>query len=141
PPLKDDVWELYDMTKDFSQAHDLAKKNPAKLKEMQDLFMQEAAKNHVLPIDDRRSERFDPRIAGRPDLMNGRTSLTVYTGMLGISENAFINVKNCAYTITAPIELDDGNASGVIIAQAGAFGGWTLYMKNGVIHHEYNYFG
>jgi arylsulfatase len=141
PPLEKDVWELYDMTKDFSQAHDLAKKNPAKLKEMQDLFTQEAEKNHVLPIDDRRSERFDPRVAGRPDLMNGRTSLTVYTGMQGISENAFINVKNCAYTITAPVELKDGNTSGVIIAQAGAFGGWTLYMKDGRVHHEYNYFG
>jgi arylsulfatase A-like enzyme len=141
PPLKDDVWELYNMTKDFSQAHDLAKKNPAKLKEMQDLFMQVAEKNYVLPIDDRRSERFDARIAGRPDLMNGRTSLTVYTGMLGISENAFINMKNCAYTITAPVELSDGNTNGVVIAQAGAFGGWTLYFKDGKLHHEYNYFG
>ena len=140
-PLKDDVWELYDMSKDFSQAHDLAKKNPAKLKVMQDLFMQEAEKNHVLPIDDRRSERFDPRIAGRPDLMNGRTSLTVYTGMLGISENAFINVKNCAYTITVPVELADASTNGVIIAQAGAFGGWSLYFKDGKVHHEYNYFG
>jgi len=141
PPLADDVWELYDMTKDFSQARDLAKKNPAKLKEMQDLFMQEAEKNYVLPIDDRRAERFDARIAGRPDLMNGRTSLTVYTGMQGISENAFINVKNCSYTITAPVELTDANTNGVIIAQAGAFGGWTLYMKDGRVHHEYNYFG
>jgi len=141
PPLKDDVWELYDMSKDFSQAHDLARKYPARLKEMQDLFMQEAEKSHVLPIDDRRSERFDPRIAGRPDLMNGRTSLTVYTGMQGISENAFINVKNCAYTITAPVELSDPNTRGVIIAQAGAFGGWSLYMKDGKVHHEYNYFG
>jgi arylsulfatase len=108
---------------------------------MQDLFLKEAEKNHVLPIDDRRSERFDARIAGRPDLMNGRTSLTVYTGMQGISENAFINVKNCPYTITVPVELKDASTSGVIIAQAGAFGGWVLYMKDGKIHHEYNYFG
>ena len=140
-PLQDDVWELYDMSKDFSQAHDLARKNPSKLKEMQDLFMQEAAKNHVLPIDDRRSERMIPAMAGRPDLLNGRTSLTVYPGMLGIMENAFINVKNCAYTITAPVELPDANTNGVIIAQAGAFGGWTLYFKDGKVHHEYNYFG
>jgi arylsulfatase len=140
-PLQDDVWELYDMTKDFSQAHDLAKKNPAKLKEMQDLFMHEAQKNHVLPIDDRRSERMIAAMAGRPDLMNGRTSLTVYPGMLGIMENAFINVKNCAYTITAPVELTDANTQGVIIAQAGAFGGWVLYFKDGRVHHEYNYFG
>jgi len=73
--------------------------------------------------------------------MNGRTSLTVYPGMVGISENAFINVKNCAYTITAPVELSDANTNGVIISQAGAFGGWTLYFKDGKVHHEYNYFG
>src|SRR5262249_55467080 len=119
----------------------LAAANPAKLKEMQDLFTKEAIKNHVLPIDDRRSERFDASIAGRPDLMGKRTSLTVYPGMQGIAENAFINVKNRYYTVTAPVELRDGNASGVIIAQAGRFGGWTLYMKDGRVHHEYNYFG
>jgi arylsulfatase len=141
PPLENDVWELYNMSEDFSQAHDLAAKNPAKLKELQDLFMKEAARNFVLPIDDRRSERFDAAIAGRPDLIGKRTSLTVYPGMLGISENAFINVKNRAYTVTAPVELRDGKSNGVIIAQAGAFGGWALYMKDGKIHHEYNYFG
>jgi len=141
PPLANDVWELYDMSADFSQAHDLASKNPAKLKELQDLFMKEAARNFVLPIDDRRSERFDAGIAGRPDLIGKRTSLTVYPGMIGISENAFINVKNRAYTVTAPVELRDAKTNGVIIAQAGAFGGWALYMKDGKIHHEYNYFG
>ena len=78
PPLTADVWELYHTAEDFSQAHDLAAQNPAKLKELQDLFMKQAVANHVLPIDDRRSERFDPKMAGRPDLMNGRTSLTVY---------------------------------------------------------------
>ena len=129
------------MAEDFSQAHDLAAQNPAKLKELQDLFTKEAIKNHVLPIDDRRSERFDATIAGRPDLMGGRTSLTVYPGMTGMAENAFINVKNRSYTITAPVELKDANTSGVIIAQAGAFGGWVLYMKEGKVHHEYNYFG
>jgi arylsulfatase A-like enzyme len=141
PPLSKDVWELYHVSEDFSQAHDLASQNPAKLKELQDLFMKEAARNHVLPIDDRRSERFDASIAGRPDLIGDRTSLTVYPGMLGITENAFINVKNRSYTVTAPVVLRDANTNGVIIAQAGAFGGWTLYMKDGKIHHEYNYFG
>ena len=72
PPLKDDVWELYNIDKDFSEADNLAAKNPEKLKELQDLFMQEAERNHVLPIDDRRSERFNPAIAGRPDLLGGR---------------------------------------------------------------------
>src|SRR6266581_4265499 len=141
PPLSKDTWELYHVVEDFSQAHDLATQNPAKLKELQDLFMEEAIKNHVLPIDDRRSERFDATIAGRPDLMGNRTSLTVYPGMTGMAENAFINVKNRSYTITAPVELKDANTNGVIIAQAGAFGGWVLYMKDGKVHHEYNYFG
>jgi len=141
PPLSKDVWELYHVAEDFSQANDLAAKNPAKLKELQALFMKEAAKNHVLPIDDRRSERFDATIAGRPDLMGPRTSLTVYPGMVGMTENAFINIKNRSYTITAPVELKDANTNGVIIAQAGAFGGWVIYMKDGKLHHEYNYFG
>ncbi|PYJ41787.1 MAG: arylsulfatase, partial [Verrucomicrobia bacterium] len=141
PPLSKDTWELYHVAEDFSQAHDLAAQNPAKLKELQDLFTKEAIKNHVLPIDDRRSERFNAAIAGRPDLMGDRTSLTVYSGMTGMAENAFINVKNRSYTITAPVELKDANTSGVIIAQAGAFGGWVLYMKEGKVHHEYNYFG
>jgi arylsulfatase len=141
PPLSKDVWELYHVAEDFSEATDLAAKNPAKLKELQDLFTKEAIKNHVLPIDDRRSERFNATIAGRPDLIGDRTSLTVYPGMVGITENAFINVKNRSYTITAPVELRDGNTNGVIIAQAGAFGGWVLYLKEGKVHHEYNYFG
>jgi arylsulfatase A-like enzyme len=141
PPLANDVWELYNMMEDFSQAHDLAAKNPAKLKELQAVFMKEAVKNHVLPIDDRRAERFNAALAGRPDLMGSRTSLTVYPGMVGMTENAFINIKNRSYTITAPVELKDANTNGVIIAQAGAFGGWVIYMKDGKLHHEYNYFG
>src|SRR5207249_9566028 len=140
PPLKDDVWELYNVDEDFSEANNLAAKNPAKLKEMQDLFMKVAEQYHVLPIDDRRSERFNAAIAGRPDLIGDRTSLTVYPGMTGMTENAYSNVKNRSYTITAPVELKVGNINGVIIAQAGAFGGWVIYMKEGKVHHEYNYF-
>ena len=140
PPLADDVWELYNVGEDFSQANDLAKANPAKLKELQDVFQKEAVRNNVLPIDDRRSERFDPGIAGRPDLMGGRTSLTVYPGMTGMLENAFINVKGAHHTITADVELKDGKTNGVILAQAGYFGGWVLYMKDGKVHHEYNWF-
>jgi len=141
PPLKDDTWELYNVDEDFSEANNLAAKNPGKLKELQAIFNREATKNHVFPIDDRRSERFDASVAGRPDLMGPRTSLTVYEGMTGISENAFINVKNRKYTITAEVELKDGNTNGVIISQAGRFGGWSLYMKGGKPHHEYNFFG
>src|SRR5881398_2395482 len=117
PPLSKDVWELYHVAEDFSEANDVASKNPTKLKELQDLFTKEAIKNHVLPIDDRRSERFNAAIAGRPDLMGDRTSLTVFPGMTGMTENAFINVKNRSYTITAPVELKDANTNGVIIAK------------------------
>ena len=129
------------MDEDFSEANNLAAKNPEKLKELQGLFMKVAEQYHVLPIDDRRSERFNAAIAGRPDLIGNRTSLTVYPGMNGITENAFINIKNRSFTITGDVELPNGNANGVIICQAGRFGGWTLYMKAGKLHHEYNFFG
>jgi len=138
--VKDDVWELYNVDKDFSEAENLAAKEPAKLKELQEIFMKEAVRNNVLPIDDRRSERFNPAIAGRPDLLNGRKSLTVYPGMTGMLENAFINVKGVRHTVTAEVELTDDKTNGVIIAQAGYFGGWVLYMKDGKAHHEYNFF-
>jgi arylsulfatase A-like enzyme len=141
PPLADDVWELYNVAADFSQADDLAAKNPEKLKELQDLFMQEAERNHVLPIDDRRSERFNPAIAGRPDLLGGRTTMTVFDGMTGIMENAFINVKGVRHSITAEVVVPDARTEGVIIAQAGYFGGWALYMKGGRVVHDYNFFG
>jgi arylsulfatase len=141
PPLSDDVWELYNIDKDFSEADDLAKQNPEKLKEMQALFMQEAERNFVLPIDDRRSERFDPRVAGRPDLLGGRTTMTVFDGMTGIMENAFINIKGVRHSVTAEVVLKDAKTEGVIIAQAGYFGGWALYMKGGHAVHDYNFFG
>ncbi len=140
PPVKDDVWELYNVNDDFSEANDLAKQNPAKLKELQAVFMKEAERNNVLPIDDRRAERFNPAIAGRPDLLGTRKSLTVYPGMTGMMENAFINVKGIHHTITAEVELKDDNTDGVILSQAGFFGGWVLYMKGGKAHHEYNWF-
>jgi arylsulfatase len=140
PPVKDDAWELYNVSEDFSQADNVASKYPEKLKELQDLFMNEAVRNNVLPIDDRRSERFNPAIAGRPDLLGGRKTLTVYEGMTGMLENAFINVKGVHHTVTAEVELNDAKTDGVIVAQAGYFGGWALYMKNGKVHHEYNFF-
>ena len=92
-PLTEDVWELYNVNEDFSQANNLAEQNPEKLEELKNKFMEEAVKYNVLPIDDRSIERFDPVIAGRPDLMNGRTKLVLYEGATGIPENAFINVK------------------------------------------------
>lgn len=139
PPLESDVWELYNVNDDFSQAHDLAASNPDKLKQLQEVFKDEAIKNHVFPIDDRRSERFDPEIAGRPDLMGSRTVLNLYEGMR-LAEAAFINIKTRSYSITAQVDVPS-NADGVIIAQAGRFGGWTLYTKSGKVSHEYNFFG
>ena len=140
-PLEDDVWELYDARTDFSLANDVAAKNPQKLKEMQDLFMTEAVKYSVLPLDDRTLERLNAALVGRPDLMAGRTSLTVYQGMTGMSENAFINVKNRSHTITADVEVPQGGANGVILAQAGRFGGWSLYLKDGKPIYTYNWLG
>jgi arylsulfatase A-like enzyme len=139
--LLDDKWELYDTTKDFSLATDLAAKNPAKLKEMQDLFMKEAVKYRVLPIDDRSVERVNAKLAGRPDLMGDRTSLTLHAGMKGMSENVFLNIKNRSHTITADVEVPQGVANGVIIAQGGRFGGWSLYMKEGKPAYVYNFLG
>ncbi len=141
PALDQDVWELYHVDQDFSQANDLAKQNPEKLKQLQEVFTKEAIRNHVFPIDDRRSERFMASIAGRPDLLGSRKSMTVYPGMAGMLENAFINVKGVHHTVTAEVELSDAKTNGVIIAQAGYFGGWTLYMKDGKAAHEYNFFG
>jgi hypothetical protein len=138
PPLDQDVWELYDLRSDFSQSKNLAASNPQKLAELQAVFEKEAIRNNVFPIDDRRSERFNPAIAGRPDIMGARKSLTVYPGMEGMMENAFINVKGVHHVINAEIEVPAKPADGVILAQAGRFGGWTLYMKDGVPRHEYN---
>jgi arylsulfatase A-like enzyme len=140
-PLAEDKWELYDTRADFSLANDLAAANPAKLKEMQDLFLKVAAENHVLPIDDRSIERLNPAIAGRPDLMGGRTSLTVYPGMIGMMENAFINVKNRSFAITAKLEIPKGGASGVVLAQGGRFGGWSLWLQEGRPVFTYNWLG
>jgi arylsulfatase len=139
--LEQDTWELYDTRTDFSLAHDLASQHPQKLKEMQALFLREAVKYSVLPIDDRSIERFNPAIAGRPDLMGGRTALTVYEGMTGMMENAFINVKNRSHTITAEVEIPAGGANGVVLAQAGRFAGWSLYFTDGKPAYVHNWIG
>ena len=141
PPLESDVWDLYNVHEDFSLSNNLAAESPEQLKEMQDLFMYEAQKYHVLPIDDRSIERMNSAIAGRPDLMAGRTSLTLYEGMTRMRENAFINVKNRSKTITADLEIPEGGAKGVIVAQGGNFGGWSLYLKDGKPGYTYNFLG
>jgi arylsulfatase A-like enzyme len=137
----DDTWHLYHVAEDFSAVNDLAESNPAKLEELQELFIKEAIANHATPLDDRVFERMNAEMVGRPDLMGGRTSLTVYDGMIGITENAFINTKNRSYTLTAEVEIPDGGANGVIISQAGRFGGWSLYLKDGRPTYAYNFVG
>jgi len=139
--LLDDKWERYDTRADFSLANDLAAQNPAKLKELQALFMKEAEKYRVPPIDDRIFERFNAQLVGRPDLMEGRTSLTLHAGMKGMSENVFINVKNRSLTITADVEIPARGANGVVLAQGGRFGGWSLYFKDGKPMYTYNFLG
>jgi arylsulfatase len=139
--LLEDTWELYDTRTDFSLANDLAAQNPAKLKELQELFMKEAVKYNVLPIDDRTVERLDAKLVGRPDLMGDRMSLTLHAGMTGMSENAFINVKNRSVTITADLEIPKGGASGVILCQGGRFGGWSFHLRGGRPSYSYNFLG
>jgi arylsulfatase len=103
--------------------------------------MKEAVKYSVLPLDDRLQERFIAAMVGRPDLMAGRTSLTVYQGMIGMSENVFINLKNRSHTITAEVEIPKKGANGVILAQAGRFGGWSFCLKDGKPTYTYNWLG
>ncbi len=139
--LTSDVWDLYDVKNDFSLTNNLAAQQPAKLKEMQALFMKEAEKYHVLPIDDRTIERTNPALAGRPDVLGDRTSLTLYEGMQGMLENTFMNIKNRSSKITAELEIPAGGANGAILSQGGRFGGWSLYMKNGKPTYTYNFLG
>ncbi len=138
--LQEDVWELYNTKEDFSLTNDLAAKNPERLFYMQDLFEREAIANNVYPLDDRSYERFNAAIAGRPDLMGDRNSLTLADGMSGILENTFINEKNTSKTIVAHVELK-GKDRGIILTQGGKFGGWALYMDKGKPAYVYNYFG
>jgi arylsulfatase len=141
PPIAKDRWELYDLDSDFSQANDLASAQPARLAELKSLFDAEAARNHVFPIDDRRIERFSAVVAGRPSLVGDRATLTLYPGMDGIGENAFLDLRSKSHTVSAEIEVPAGGGEGVIIAQAGRFGGWSLYMKDGRLRHVHNFAG
>lgn len=135
----DDIWELY-APGDWSQAYNVASQYPDKLKELQALFLIEASKYKVFPLDDRKAERFNSDLAGRPDLLKGRTSMTLYPGMSHLNENTVLNIKNKSFSVTAEVELKDDSANGAIIAQGGRFAGWSLYMKNGYPVFCYNWF-
>jgi arylsulfatase len=132
-----DQWELYNLAEDFSESNDVSARYPQKLKELQDDFWVEAKKYDVLPLDDRFSERGDPRL--RPSLIAGRTDFTYYPGATRIPEPSAADTKNASYTITATLDVPQGGADGVLVAEGGAAGGYTLYVQNGKPVFEYNF--
>jgi arylsulfatase len=140
PALDDDVWELYDTNTDWAQAHDLAAQHPKKLEELKRLWLIEAVKYNVLPLDDRRIERFNSDIAGRPELVKGNSQI-LYGGMGRLSENSVINLKNKSHSVTAEIVVPDDGGHGVIIAQGGAFAGWCVYLNEGKPKYCHNLAG
>jgi arylsulfatase len=141
PDFSADVWELYDTTTDWTQSNNLAASQPAKLAEMQQMFLIEAARHNVFPIDDRAAERMNPELAGRPTLVTG-TSLRLYPGMIRLGENVTLNVKNRSYAVTAQISVpDDGALDGAIVAQGGRTGGWSFFAEGGKLGYHYNYCG
>ena len=139
-PFDKDVWELYEGGKDWTQAHNLAKQMPEKLTELHLMFAIEAVKYNVFPLDDRMVERIDPAVSGRPALVKGNTQM-LFPGMGRLPEAAVVSMKNVSFTITAELTVGDRIAQGVIIAQGGRFGGWSLYAKEGKANFVYNYFG
>jgi arylsulfatase len=141
PAFEDDTWELYDTRNDWTQAHDLAHTHPDKLAELQELFRVEAEKYHVFPLDDRVTERENPEVAGRVDLLAGRTSLTYHAGMGRFTEESTLNVKNRSHTVTASFNVPPEGADGVLVAQGGRFGGWALYVCEGRLSYAYNCYG
>ncbi len=139
-PLDDDVWELYDTTKDWTQANDLAKEMPQKLHELQRLWLIEATRYKVLPIDDRIAEKMNSDKAGRPVLIKGKTQI-LFGNMGRLPENCVLNLKNKSHLITAEIVVSPSGAQGVIIAQGANIGGWSLYAKDGKLKYCYNVAG
>ncbi len=138
--LEDDTWELYDTRKDWTQAHDLAREHPQKLSELKRLFLIEAAKYNVLPLDDRTAQRADPDLAGRPVLVKGKRQ-KFYPGIGRLNAFCVINTKNKSHRVTAEIIIPAGGCEGVIVAQGGFPGGWSLYAKEGRLKYCYNFYG
>jgi arylsulfatase len=134
-----DKWELYNIDKDFSQADDLAAKEPAKLKELQSLFDREAKKFQVYPLDDRFVERaVNP---ARPSVIAGRNSFTYKAGTARIPEGSAPPIYQRSHRLTAQLVIPDQKTEGVIIATGGSSAGYTLYVKDNKLVYEYNFFG
>lgn len=140
PAFDDDVWELYDGSTDFSQAHDLAAEHPDVLARLQRLWLIEATRYNVLPMDDRTAERISPELAGRPTLIRGDSQL-FFPGMGRLSENSVVSVKNRSFSVTAEVDVPEGGAEGVVIAQGGRFGGWAVHLTGGRLTFTYNVLG
>ncbi len=141
PAFDADVWELYDGGGgDFSQSRNLAAEQPERLAELQRLWIIEAAKYNVLPLDDRSAERLNPELAGRPTLIRGNSQL-FFPGMGRLSESSVVSIKNKSFSVTAEVEVPEGGAEGVIIAQGGRFGGWAVYVRDGCLKFAYNVLG
>ncbi len=140
PAFDDDLWELYDGSVDYSQAHDLAAEQPEMLAKLQRLWLIEAVKYNVVPMDDRSAERVNPELAGRPTLIRGNSQL-FFAGMGRLSENSVVSIKNKSFSVTADVDVPDSGANGVIIAQGGRFGGWAVYFKDGRAKFVYNALG
>ena len=138
--FNDDVWELYDTTKDWSQARDLSKEQPDMLHKLQQLWLIEAVKYNVLPLDDRFAERGDSQLAGRPELISGNRQI-VFGALTRVPSLAMVNLANKSHAVTAEIEVPKSGAEGVIVAVGGITGGWSLYAKNGKPKYCYNFFG
>ncbi len=138
PPFDDDNWELYDGRSDWSQANDLSQKYPEKLHELQRLWLIEAQKYGVLPMDDRTGERVNPDLAGRPLLIKGDSQL-LFPTMGRLNEQCVLNIKDKSFSVTAEVEVPNTGAGGVIISQGGRFGGWSFYVKNGKAKFAYNF--
>jgi arylsulfatase A-like enzyme len=132
-------WELHHIGEDYSQATDLAAAEPERLEAMRARFMQEARRFQVLPIDPRSNERISPKL--RPSLTPGRTTFTYYGPPLNLFDNLAPPVRNESYTIEAEIVVPAGGADGVIVADGGAMGGYSLFVKGGRIHYLYNFVG
>jgi arylsulfatase len=141
PPraIEDDVWELYGPD-DWTQSQDIAAEQPDRLAHLQRLFLIEAAKYNVLPLDDRRVERFNADLAGRPQLIRGNSQV-LFGGMGRLTENSVVAMKNKSYSVTADVVVPTGGGSGTIVSMGGAFGGWSIYLHEGRPAHCYNLFG
>ncbi|MCH2107803.1 MAG: arylsulfatase [Polyangiaceae bacterium] len=138
----DEGWQLFNTREDFSLAKDLAAKEPERLVAMKKQFLEEAEKNNVLPLDDRLLERLLPEAAGRPTLMGDRKTITLYPGTVGINENALLNLKNTSSSVKAELAVGEGKVNqGVLMAQGGRFGGWALFVEDGVPGYVYNDLG